>query len=168
MTSAWRWYSSKHQRDFSECPDYILNGHGTNDGLSFSPKPAEVVSHRMFSRRIERAAADTTGDGMVEEHETDLSKVSHLPGDVHHGVRLMISQVVPFGLFEAEAIEKGLNKYKSASGDRRAHLIQLGPEAARGLTWFGASFCSSDGVHPLGWRSSQLGAMLAVKIAAKL
>ncbi|PRP74844.1 hypothetical protein PROFUN_09544 [Planoprotostelium fungivorum] len=141
MTSAWRWYSSKHQRDFSQCPDYILNGHGTNDGLSFSPKPAEVLIPLVT--------------GWLKSMRQTCPK-SH------------IFQVVPFGLFEAEAIEKGLNKYKSASGDRRAHLIQLGPEAARGLTWFGASFCSSDGVHPLGWRSSQLGAMLAVKIAAKL
>ena len=32
-TSAWKWISSKYPRSFDLCPDYIICGHGTNDGL---------------------------------------------------------------------------------------------------------------------------------------
>jgi len=47
--SAWNWFNSKYPRTFTgakPCPDYILCGHGTNDGLRGS-NPQLVFEHTL-------------------------------------------------------------------------------------------------------------------------
>ena len=40
--SAWNWLSEHYKRTFATCPDYILNGHGTND---FFADPSVVAAN---------------------------------------------------------------------------------------------------------------------------
>ena len=47
--SAWNWFDAKHPRTFNgskPCPDYIICGHGTNDGLRGS-NPQQVQEHTL-------------------------------------------------------------------------------------------------------------------------
>ncbi|PRP87184.1 G-D-S-L family lipolytic protein [Planoprotostelium fungivorum] len=137
-TSSWNWHNSKVKREFDECPNVILNVQGTNDGL-FASKPQ--VTEKVLG-------------WLISMRQTcPKSK---------------IFQVVPFGRYSEEFIVKGFQQYRKKSNDRHAHLIQLGATAAKGLDHVSPSFCSGDGVHPWGWRSSQLGAQLAVAIAKYL
>jgi len=75
---------------------------------------------------------------------------------------------IPFGRFEAASITKSYTTYtQKFSSDKKVVLIDLGTDAAYGLTHFvnGGSFVSVDGIHPLYWRDGQLGAMLARAIS---
>ena len=51
--SAWNWFNSKYPRTFTgakPCPDYILCGHGTNDGLRGS-NPQLVFEHTLGKKQ---------------------------------------------------------------------------------------------------------------------
>lgn len=73
-----------------------------------------------------------------------------------------IAVTIPFGGFKREALTAAVRKYASISGDRRVHLVDLGPEAERGLNSPGAppNELSHDGIHPQPARQKVLGEML--------
>lgn len=134
--STWKWISSQHPRTFETCPDYIINGHGTNDYVKGSY--ADLVTNYAI--------------GWL----TDMRKTCP---------QSRIFLTVPFGQFFEKAIRFAFLAYRNRSHDKLTALIALGKDASAGLKLQGPSFTSVDGVHPYAWRSSQLGSMLAVKIA---
>ena len=138
-SSAWKWMSSKYPRSFDVCPDYIICGHGTNDnGRS---KSAEFVT-------------ETTLGWVKEARQTCPSSKIFL--------------TVPYGRFMEDAIVKAYQTYQASTPDQSTILIQLGDRASKGLSGGGPSFAAHDGIHPWGWKSSQLGALLAAEIAPHL
>jgi len=71
-----------------------------------------------------------------------------------------IFSVIPFGQFKENALEIAFNTYQSKTPDSNAFQLNLGEEGAEGLSQWGASIYSNDGIHPLWFRSGQLGSLL--------
>ena len=87
-TSAWKWISATHPRDFSVCPDYIINGHGTNDGLN-GRQPDQVYPIAL--------------GWLKEARQTCPSSKIFL--------------TVPFGRFMEDAIVKAYQTYQASTPD---------------------------------------------------
>ena len=138
-TSGWKWLSSKYARDFSVCPDYIINGHGTNDGVRGQHADQVTINAMGWLNDVRQTCPSSK-----------------------------IFVVIPFGRFMEDAIVKAYQAYQASTPDQSTILIQLGDRASKGLTNGGPSFEAVDGVHPWAWKSSQLGAMLAAEIAPHL
>eukprot|EP01117_Protostelium_nocturnum_P011255 TRINITY_DN4088_c0_g1_i1.p1 TRINITY_DN4088_c0_g1~~TRINITY_DN4088_c0_g1_i1.p1 ORF type:complete len:364 (+),score=99.52 TRINITY_DN4088_c0_g1_i1:126-1217(+) len=136
--SAFQWLNSEVPRDFSICPEYIVNGHGTNDGLRGIP-PAQV-------------APSVLGWMKAMRNNCKQSK---------------IFVIVPFGGYEKEAIQQAYKTYMSATNDKRLKLIQLGANAAKGLDRVvpSGTFVAVDGIHPIAWRSAALAGHIVKGIA---
>ena len=132
--SAWGWLSSDRKRTFTTCPDYIINGHGTND------------------KKADQNLVYTSSLGWLK----DIRKACP---------KSQVFLTVPFGQFCEEALVKAFNDYQAGKADPLTHLIQMGAQGSAGLQGKGASFVSVDGIHPYGWKSSQLGALLVSKIS---
>ena len=132
--SSWSWLSANRKRTFATCPDYIINGHGTND------------------RKADQKLVHDRSLGWLK----DIRKACP---------KSQVFLTVPFGQFCEEALAKAFNDYQAGKADPLAHLIQMGAQGSAGLQGKGASFASVDGIHPYGWKSSQLGALLVGKIA---
>ena len=132
--SSWNWLSSQHPRSFETCPDYIVNGHGTNDASKGTPD-------RTFTCIV----------GWL----TDIRKAcpkSH------------IFVQVPFGRFIEDTAAKAFQAYQAKKADPLAYFISFKDRASAGLMGKGASMYSPDGIHPYYWRSSQLGALMVDEI----
>ena len=138
-SSTWKWISSKYPRSFEVCPDYFINGHGTNDGL----------------KKINPDLVSAAALGWLKEvrQTCPTSKVF---------------LVVPFGRFMEDAIIKAYQSYQEIQYDHSTVLIQLGERGSKGLTQWGATFEAVDGIHPWAWKSCQLGALLAAEIVPHL
>mmetsp|Transcript_69442 Transcript_69442/g.81070 ORF Transcript_69442/g.81070 Transcript_69442/m.81070 type:complete len:374 (+) Transcript_69442:24-1145(+) len=137
-SSAWKWMSSKYPRSFDVCPDYIICGHGTNDG--FRGKPDQVYTNALgWLQEIKQTCATS---------------------------KLFLT--VPFGRFMEDPIVRAYQTYQSTKSDPSVVLIQLGDRGSKGLSAWGATFEAVDGIHPWAWKSSQLGALLAAEIAPHL
>lgn len=139
-SSAWKWISSKYPRSFDVCPDYIICGHGTNDG--FRAKPEQVFTNTL---------------GWLQ----DIKKTCPIS-------KLFLT--VPFGRFMEDPIVRAHQSFQSAQLDQSVVLIQLGERASEGLnvTTWAPTFAAVDGIHPWAWKSSQLGALLAAEIVPHL
>ena len=135
--SAWGCLSAHYKRTFATCPDYIINGHGTNDGGACGGSESYVV----YQGALEWLKAIR---GVCPKSQVFLT--------------------VPFGQFCEATLVKAYNDYQAKASDPLAHLIQMGEEGSAGLQGSGPSFASVDGLHPWGWKSSQLGALLVAKI----
>ena len=98
------------------------------------------------------------------------------------GPRTQIFLVVPFGGFGGfkkpprGVLARAVGQYVHASTDTSVHLIELGHEAAAGLTGFvfregggyQGSAESADGLHPRSKRQGELGRMVATAVAPLL
>eukprot|EP01111_Echinosteliopsis_oligospora_P003663 TRINITY_DN15752_c0_g1_i1.p1 TRINITY_DN15752_c0_g1~~TRINITY_DN15752_c0_g1_i1.p1 ORF type:complete len:555 (-),score=163.36 TRINITY_DN15752_c0_g1_i1:61-1494(-) len=138
--SSWNKIYSTVPRDFSGQLDYVICGHGTNDGLGGTP-PA-IVTASVF--------------GWLPALRSEVSE------------QTKIVLVIPYGGFEAPAIYEAYNTYQAKFNDSSAYLVDLGQQAQQGLTGFTAegSWQSSDGVHPFEWRTGQLASMLSFRLAS--
>jgi len=79
--------------------------------------------------------------------------------------------VVPFGLFEKSAISNAFQQFNvSGNNPAKNEFINLGIEGSYGLTEFvnGGTLDSCDGIHPIVWRSGQLGSLLTEQITLVL
>ena len=75
---------------------------------------------------------------------------------------------VPFGGFERQALLDAYTQFQQPAPDARTHVVDTGAQGEVGTTQFvsGGTFEACDGIHPRAPRHGQLGALLAVKIAA--
>ena len=75
---------------------------------------------------------------------------------------------IPFGQFCEATLVKVYQDYQTGNPDPLTHLIQMGEQVSAGLRSRKPTFECADGVHPRAWKSSQIGAVLAVKIVSLL
>jgi hypothetical protein len=141
-SSSWNKFDAQHSRlvngGFSPIPDYIVIGLGTND--KFVPDVRVVMgSIYGFLGRLRSAV----------------------------GRRTFIFGVAPFGGQLNANITTAYQEYLAAHpDDKRTYFIDNGPLASVGINQFTKRFAqSADGIHPLSWRSQQLGSILAGNIA---
>jgi len=126
-------------------PQYVVMGHGTNDY-----------------------------GGRKDESLVQASALAWLQAiTVAAGPQAHIFLTVPFGGFEAKPLAAAFAAFQASAlggrGDPRVHFVDLAEyNAQEGLTWSGANKNSADGVHPLAWRSAQLGGILANAIQKQL
>ena len=130
-------------------PEAVLVLHGTNDGLNGGK--SDEVSEAVAS--------------WLAEARATLGPTPHL------------IICVPFGGFGGAehlprgALPAGLARYQRRAADGRAHLIDLGGDAAEGLSEFrivrgryAPTAESCDGIHPSALRHKQLGAKVAERV----
>jgi len=140
--SSWDKIDSSHPRDFSGQLDYIIIGHGTNDGLN--GKPADLITASAFGWLVAQRAAVSAQTAIVV--------------------------VIPFGGFERAVLTSVYATYQQKYNDKQTYLLDLGAPAEEGLTHFtsGGTWQSEDGIHPNVWFDGQLGAMLALGVGRLL
>jgi len=134
--SSWNKIDSKHARNFTGQLDYIVIGHGTNDGGA----PDANVEASAFGWLVAQRAAVTSATSIII--------------------------VVPFGGFKEAALTEVYTTYQQKYNDQQTYFVDLGAPGQEGLTSFvnGGTWQSEDGIHPNVWRDGQLGAMLALAI----
>jgi len=142
--SAWDKYDANHSRlgpkgQLVPNPDFIFCGHGTNDGL-----------------------------GNNSNHNVYKSVLGWLTAQRHASPKSNIFLVIPFGRFKVDAISSAYEDYQTNQNDPNTFLLDLGLEAAIGVSKWGQSLYSSDGIHPLAARDGQLGALLAASAISAL
>lgn len=137
--SAWNKFDVDHYRfepnqTSTIQPDYIFNGHGTNDALSGNADVTVNAVEWLFAIRAANPSSK-------------------------------IFLVIPFGGFPLQSsnLQQAMETYQQKTNDQNAFLLDLGVEATIGLSgWVsGGTYCSYDGIHPLWFRTGQLGALLA-------
>ena len=141
-TSAWKWISSKYPRSFDVCPDYIINNQGVNDGRR--------------GGKLDQVYTNALG-WLQDMRNTCLTS--------------KIFIVVPFSRVMEDTITKAFKAYQDSNPDNSTILIKLGEGASKGIANFNfgtPSFEAVDGLHPRAWRSSELGALVAIEMAPYL
>jgi len=147
-TFAWSRYDSHTSRLdekglLQPPPDFVVNGHATNDYLS---PPADVA----------------------------LCAEAWLNAVVQAAPSSKIIVAVPFGQYQTQALHDAFQAYQKSfgnGGNPNVHIVDLAAwNAQEGLTRQQpqGNAVSADSLHPLAWRSEQLGAFLAVAIQQQL
>jgi len=139
--SSWDKIDETHIRNFTGQLDYVIIGHGTNDGLGGVSAP--LVQASAYGWLVAQRAAVSAETAII--------------------------MVVPFGGFERPVLSAVYTAYQAKYADKQTYFLDLGAPAEEGLTHFqGGTWQSADGIHPNVWRDGQLGAMLAVGIGSLL
>lgn len=140
--SSWDKIDSTHIRNFTGRQlDYVVIGHGTNDGLTGATDANVQASAYGWLVAMRAAISPSTP----------------------------IIVVIPFGGFERSVLSEVFSAYQTKYNDKYAYYLDLGTPAEEGLTHFnGGDWQSADGIHPNVWRDGQLGAMLALGIGSLL
>jgi len=139
--SSWNKIDAKVGRSFTPNPDFIVNMHGTNDGLSNAPDDAVTKSVFSWLEAQRGVAPNST---------------------------IILS--IPFGGFKLNAITNAYQSYvMQYPNDNKTFLVNLGATGARGLTAFNAGTQEAcDGIHPFAVRDGQLGSILYGTILATI